>query len=159
MPPSKVDLYAAVRRDARAGMSGRAIEKKYRVGRRTIVSQNNPRTRGDGSRFASEPVPAQRPRMTHPRAPGNDLNKLPNLRFVPLARSAPTSDAELPIRPAAGECQALAAPAYRRAGRLAPACITSGYGSACHQPTRAGEVAAAPKAGRAIGHTGDGARA
>ena len=38
MPPSKVELYAAIRRDARAGMSGRAIEKKYRVGRRTIVS-------------------------------------------------------------------------------------------------------------------------
>jgi transposase len=37
MPPSKVELYAAIRRDARAGMSGRAVEKKYRVGRRTIV--------------------------------------------------------------------------------------------------------------------------
>lgn len=37
MPPSKVELYAAIRRDSRAGMSGRAIEKKYRVGRRTIV--------------------------------------------------------------------------------------------------------------------------
>jgi len=37
MPPSKVELYAAIRRDARAGMSGRAIEKRYRVGRRTIV--------------------------------------------------------------------------------------------------------------------------
>jgi hypothetical protein len=38
VPLSKVELYAAIRRDARAGMSGRAIEKKYRVGRRTIVS-------------------------------------------------------------------------------------------------------------------------
>jgi transposase len=38
VPPSKVELYAAIRRDARAGVSGRAIEKKYRVGRRTIVS-------------------------------------------------------------------------------------------------------------------------
>jgi len=37
VPSSKVELYAAIRRDARAGMSGRAIEKKYRVGRRTIV--------------------------------------------------------------------------------------------------------------------------
>jgi transposase len=35
---SKVELYAAIRRDARAGMSGRAIEKKYRVGRRTVAS-------------------------------------------------------------------------------------------------------------------------
>jgi transposase len=34
---SKVELYAAIRRDARAGMSGRALERKYRVGRRTIV--------------------------------------------------------------------------------------------------------------------------
>ncbi len=38
MPPvSKAELYAAIRRDARAGMSGRAIERKYRVGRRTII--------------------------------------------------------------------------------------------------------------------------
>jgi hypothetical protein len=37
MPVSKVDLYAAIRRDARAGMSARAIECKYRVGRRTVV--------------------------------------------------------------------------------------------------------------------------
>jgi transposase len=37
MPQSKVELYAAIRRDARAGMSARAIERKYRVGRRTIV--------------------------------------------------------------------------------------------------------------------------
>jgi transposase len=36
-PPSKVELYAAIRRDARAGMSGRAIERKYNVGRRTVV--------------------------------------------------------------------------------------------------------------------------
>lgn len=34
---SKVELYAAIRRDARAGMSGRALERKYRVGRRTII--------------------------------------------------------------------------------------------------------------------------
>lgn len=38
MPPvSKAELYAAIRRDARAGMSGRAIERKYCVGRRTII--------------------------------------------------------------------------------------------------------------------------
>lgn len=38
MPPvPKVELYAAIRRDARAGMSARAIERKYRVGRRTII--------------------------------------------------------------------------------------------------------------------------
>ena len=37
MPLSKVELYAAIRRDARAGMSGRAIQEKYRVGRRTVV--------------------------------------------------------------------------------------------------------------------------
>jgi transposase len=33
----KVELYAAIRRDARAGMSARAIERKYRVGRRTNI--------------------------------------------------------------------------------------------------------------------------
>jgi transposase len=32
-----VELYAAIRRDARAGMSGRAIERKHGVGRRTII--------------------------------------------------------------------------------------------------------------------------
>src|SRR5438046_1930325 len=38
MPPvSKAELYAAIRRDARAGMPARAIEHKYRVGRRTII--------------------------------------------------------------------------------------------------------------------------
>jgi hypothetical protein len=31
MPPvSKIALYAAIRRDSRAGLSGRAIEAKYR---------------------------------------------------------------------------------------------------------------------------------
>ncbi|MCK2238241.1 IS21 family transposase [Allokutzneria sp. A3M-2-11 16] len=34
---SKVELYAAIRRDARAGMSGRAIERKYGVGWRTVT--------------------------------------------------------------------------------------------------------------------------
>ena len=33
---SKVELYAAIRRDARAGLSGRALERKYRVGWRTV---------------------------------------------------------------------------------------------------------------------------
>ncbi|WP_164842321.1 hypothetical protein [Actinoplanes solisilvae] len=33
---SKIELFAAIRRDAAAGMSGRAIEKKYRIGRRTV---------------------------------------------------------------------------------------------------------------------------
>ena len=38
MPPtSKVELYAAIRRDARAGMSGRALARKYNVGWRTVV--------------------------------------------------------------------------------------------------------------------------
>jgi len=35
---SKVDLYAAIRRDARAGLSSRALESKYRVGRRTVTA-------------------------------------------------------------------------------------------------------------------------
>lgn len=37
MPSSKVELYAAIRRDARAGMSGREMERKHGVGRRTII--------------------------------------------------------------------------------------------------------------------------
>jgi hypothetical protein len=34
---SRVELYAAIRRDARAGMSGRAIERKHGVGYRTVA--------------------------------------------------------------------------------------------------------------------------
>jgi hypothetical protein len=33
---SRVELYAAIRRDARAGLSGRALERKHRVGWRTV---------------------------------------------------------------------------------------------------------------------------
>ncbi|MET9611945.1 IS21 family transposase [Kitasatospora indigofera] len=36
LPKSKVDLYAAIRRDSRAGLSGRALERKYGVGFRTV---------------------------------------------------------------------------------------------------------------------------
>lgn len=37
MPPmSKIDLFAAIRRDAREGLSGRALAVKYRVSRRTV---------------------------------------------------------------------------------------------------------------------------
>jgi transposase len=34
---SKVALYAAIRRDAHEGMSGRAIERKHGVSRRTVL--------------------------------------------------------------------------------------------------------------------------
>ncbi|GAA4551893.1 IS21 family transposase [Amycolatopsis samaneae] len=38
MPPqTKVELYAAIRRDARTGMSARALERKYNIGRRTVI--------------------------------------------------------------------------------------------------------------------------
>lgn len=33
---SKVELYAAIRRDSRAGLSGRGLERKYGVGWRTV---------------------------------------------------------------------------------------------------------------------------
>lgn len=39
MPPTtKVDLYAAIRRDARDGLLQRALERKYGVGRRTVLN-------------------------------------------------------------------------------------------------------------------------
>lgn len=39
MPPSsKVELYAAIRRDARARLDSRAIQRKHGVGRRTVVT-------------------------------------------------------------------------------------------------------------------------
>ena len=37
VPVPKVELYAAIRRDARAGMPDRAIERKHGVGRWTII--------------------------------------------------------------------------------------------------------------------------
>jgi hypothetical protein len=37
-PVSDVELYAAIRRDARAGMAKRALQRKYRVGFRTVVA-------------------------------------------------------------------------------------------------------------------------
>jgi transposase len=36
MPMPKVDLYAAIRRDSRAGMSGRTLAQKYKVSRHTV---------------------------------------------------------------------------------------------------------------------------
>ncbi|MGP3636355.1 hypothetical protein ACTU45_23880 [Streptomyces sp. 24-1644] len=36
LPKSKVDLYAAIRRDARTGMSLRAVMRKYGVGFETV---------------------------------------------------------------------------------------------------------------------------
>lgn len=40
MPPrqTKVELYAAIRRDSRAGMSGRELQHKYNVGYRTVAA-------------------------------------------------------------------------------------------------------------------------
>jgi lambda repressor-like predicted transcriptional regulator len=35
-PMSKVDLFAAIRRDSRAGLSVRAMASKYEVSRRTV---------------------------------------------------------------------------------------------------------------------------
>ena len=35
-PRSRVDLYAAIRRDARSGMSNRALQRKHGVGFRTV---------------------------------------------------------------------------------------------------------------------------
>lgn len=34
---SKVELFAAIRRDSREGLSGRVIAKKYRVSRNTVA--------------------------------------------------------------------------------------------------------------------------
>ena len=60
MPPSKVELYAAIRRDARAGMSARGLEKKYRFERRTVVSALS----------SAWPEPRKRPRQPGHRAEG-----------------------------------------------------------------------------------------
>jgi transposase len=52
---SRVELFAAIRRDARAGMSGRAIERKHGVGCRTVAQALGsawPQRRND---YASRP--------------------------------------------------------------------------------------------------------
>jgi hypothetical protein len=36
LPKSKVDLYAAIRRDSRQGLSNRAVQRKYAVGSLTV---------------------------------------------------------------------------------------------------------------------------
>jgi hypothetical protein len=36
LPRSKVDLYAAIRRDSRAGLSSLALKRKFGVGFRTV---------------------------------------------------------------------------------------------------------------------------
>src|SRR3546814_2232906 len=38
MAGSRVDLYAAIRRDARTGMSNRALQRKHGVGYRTVAA-------------------------------------------------------------------------------------------------------------------------
>ena len=40
-PRSRVDLYAAFRRDARSGMSNRALQRKHGVGFRTVTRRWN----------------------------------------------------------------------------------------------------------------------
>ncbi len=35
---SRVELYAAIRRDARTGLSNRALQRKYKVGYRTVAA-------------------------------------------------------------------------------------------------------------------------
>ena len=42
-PRSRVDLYAAIRRDARSGMSNRALQRKHGVGFRTVTADPRPR--------------------------------------------------------------------------------------------------------------------
>jgi hypothetical protein len=38
LPGSRVELYAAIRRDARSGMSNRALQRKHGVGHRTVAA-------------------------------------------------------------------------------------------------------------------------
>jgi len=56
LPKSKVDLYAAIRRDARTGMSTRAFMRKYGVGFNTV---QRPLTSA-----LPEPRKKMRPRVT-----------------------------------------------------------------------------------------------
>ncbi|WP_324792444.1 hypothetical protein SJX93_00130 [Streptomyces cyaneofuscatus] len=41
LPKSKVDLYAAIRRDSRQGLSNRALQRKYGVGFLTAICPTN----------------------------------------------------------------------------------------------------------------------
>lgn len=64
-PRSKVDLYAAIRRDARAGMSYRALMREYGVGFRTVKAAlesvcSGCRPSGPSSPAWPKPPPATR---------------------------------------------------------------------------------------------------
>ena len=52
---SRVELYAAIRRDARAGMSGRAIERKHGVGYRTVSQALGSAWRQQRKEYAPRP--------------------------------------------------------------------------------------------------------
>ncbi|MGF6882804.1 hypothetical protein ABIA39_001746 [Nocardia sp. GAS34] len=54
---SKVELYAAIRRDSRAGMSGRELQGKYNVGYRTVAAAS-------GSAWLFAEAPAVTPEFT-----------------------------------------------------------------------------------------------
>ncbi|WP_441248269.1 hypothetical protein [Kitasatospora sp. McL0602] len=59
LPKSKVDLYAAIRRDSRAGLSQRALQRKYGVGFLTVQKALESALRGVAGPPAS---PVRRPR-------------------------------------------------------------------------------------------------
>jgi hypothetical protein len=111
MPPvPKVELYAAIRRDARAGMPARAIERKYRVGRRTIIkalASAWPKPRKKPPRRASKLDPFKpaidemlRAGLDAPQAAAHDhAHLLPADRRAPDAGRVPGSGR---IRPAVG---------------------------------------------------------
>ena len=50
---------------------------EQRTGRRPFVSQSTPAKEATAADSRASPSPLSAPRITHPRAPGNDLNKLP----------------------------------------------------------------------------------
>lgn len=76
MPRSKVELYAAIRRDGRAGLSQRAVMARYGVGRSTVLAAE------------ASAWPAQR-RVTDPRASKLDPYKPTIDRWLTADLDAP----------------------------------------------------------------------
>jgi peroxiredoxin len=85
MPPkSKIDLYAAIRRDARAGLSNRALQRKHQVGYRTVCK----------ALTSVWPQPRKKPPSRTSRASRSDHERktMSNLEQLPTDLPIPTDD-------------------------------------------------------------------
>jgi DNA replication protein DnaC len=75
MANSRVELFAAIRRDARQGMSGRALARKYHVSRRTVAQALSFPRQKSLREFDFDANPNVDPAMIHTLATGDWVRK------------------------------------------------------------------------------------